>query len=338
MPRIPDWYLDSIIYLYPCETGAKAGKKAGGTGFLVGIVSEELEHWVEMYAVTNHHVIDPTRGDSPVVRINTRDGTHGVLEFDYYDWTPHPDGDDLAVLPLDFEDGAPYLWERFVDHRAFITDELIEIHNIGPGDETYLIGRFVDHQGTVRNLPTARFGTIAMMPGEPVKTQYGPQQAFLVETRSIGGYSGSPVFVHIPAMSLRWKDPATGLAMNAYGPWLLGVDCGHLPYQGDPSDRIIIDFDGYEHPDGWQVRGNSGLSTVIPAQRLAGLLNEEVLVKARAKSVKREKERRAKLPEVVPDSAPPRLTSEDSQKASQRASRKRPSSSKPARASRRTSD
>lgn len=36
MPRIPDWYLDSIIYLYPCETDAKAGKKAGGTGFLVG--------------------------------------------------------------------------------------------------------------------------------------------------------------------------------------------------------------------------------------------------------------------------------------------------------------
>jgi hypothetical protein len=50
------------------------------------------------------------------------------------------------------------------------------------------------HEGRQKNSPTARFGNIAQMPNEPVIIKRFEQECFLVEARSIGGYSGSPVF------------------------------------------------------------------------------------------------------------------------------------------------
>ena len=42
------------------------------------------------------------------------------------------------------------------------------------------------------------------MPYEPIIQQTGfPQESFLVEARSIGGCSGSPVFTFIPVLSNR---------------------------------------------------------------------------------------------------------------------------------------
>jgi hypothetical protein len=35
------------------------------------------------------------------------------------------------------------------------------------------------------------------MPEEPVETELGPMEAFLIEARSIGGPSGSPCFVSL---------------------------------------------------------------------------------------------------------------------------------------------
>jgi len=44
------------------------------------------------------------------------------------------------------------------------------------------------------------FGNIAAMPEELIEVRdFGMMQAYLVESRSLGGISGSPVFVHVPA-------------------------------------------------------------------------------------------------------------------------------------------
>src|SRR5260221_10762195 len=93
-----------------------------------------------------------------------------------------------------------------------------------------MIYRFIDHQGSQKNLPTVRFGSIAQMADEPVyqiQRAYH-QESFLVETHSIGGASGAPVFVFMPhivdlgknldtedgdatdVMSLRMDVPAKG--------------------------------------------------------------------------------------------------------------------------------
>jgi hypothetical protein len=64
-------------------------------------------------------------------------------------------------------------------------------------------GRGVHHRlvreshGRHQNVPIVRVGNFASYPAEQIQTGFGRMDAFLIEARSIGGLSGSPVFVHI---------------------------------------------------------------------------------------------------------------------------------------------
>jgi hypothetical protein len=42
MPRIPDGFLDCVVYLYRSEDEAKEGSGIGGSGFLAGIISDDV--------------------------------------------------------------------------------------------------------------------------------------------------------------------------------------------------------------------------------------------------------------------------------------------------------
>jgi hypothetical protein len=221
MPRIQDDLLDCVIYLYPSVTDAETGVKAGGSGFLVSVPLEKNPDHRAVYAVTNSHVI---RGGSPVVRLNTLKGDMKALDIPASVWMHHPDGDDIAVVPLGLD--ANLFKFKMLPVQMFITNEIIDEFAVGPGDDVFLIGRFTTHEGKQRNLPSARFGNIAMMPLEPILHPSGLlQESFLVEAHSINGYSDSPVFVHIPSFSNR---PGKGGSFSHYGPWLLGVDWGHI--------------------------------------------------------------------------------------------------------------
>ena len=84
------------------------------------------------------------------------------------------------------------------------TDKVINDNAIGVGDEVFLTGLFANHIGQQRNLPIIRVGNIALMPEEPVQhPSLGPIDAYLIEARSIGGLSGSPVFVHLAPTSFK---------------------------------------------------------------------------------------------------------------------------------------
>src|SRR5205814_5913498 len=130
-----------------------------------------------------------------------------VFETDEREWVRHPDGDDLAACLISFD---PMLYKfHFVPSYDFATKEVVEHWKIGPGDDVFVVGRFINHEGRQRNHPTARFGCIGQMPLEPIpqdRPHQPPfmQESYLVEARSIGGYSGSPVFVHIG----RWNSGA----------------------------------------------------------------------------------------------------------------------------------
>jgi len=307
MPRIRDAYLDCTIYLYASEPDAEAGARTGGSGFLVGIPTVDLPSnvWIS-YAVTNKHVVE--NGNS-VVRLRTKDGKHLIMSIDERAWVFHPNGDDLAVCLIQFD------WQtvryNFVP-RDVLLDKRISAHfNIGPGDDTFVIGRFINHEGRQQNLPTVRFGTIAQMPLEPVKQDSGfEQESFLVESRSIGGYSGSPVFVHIPALSSRegvpdWVPPPPPPmtpgkmpdfaemqkmlttewgGLKNHGPWLLGVDWGHIhdwePVR-DESGRPV----NPAKPKAARVRMNTGIMTVVPAWKLIEMLDEGPLAENRKEGI-----------------------------------------------------
>src|SRR5208282_1267375 len=113
---------------------------------------------------------------------------------------------------------------------SFITEERIGQYGVGIGDDTVLVGRLIGHDGKLRNVPTIRAGIIAQMPDfdNPVETEVGAQEAYLVETRPISGYSGSPVFVWIPAHRC-FKDVRQIMGRELDRLFFLGVDCGHVP-------------------------------------------------------------------------------------------------------------
>lgn len=274
MPRIDDQILDCIVYLYASSDDARNGFASGGTGFLVAIPSAVDPNQIYIYAITNSHVIK--EGNSPVVRFNTQVGDTAVLPLTAAQWLHHPDGDDIAAAAVGSLNTA-VLKFRVIPIDLLITPEIIAHQGIGPGDDVFMVGRFVGHDGRQRNLPAARFGNISMMLGEKImhERQY-LVDSFLVETRSLSGNSGSPVFVHIPPAAHR--PGSNTIVMGAIGPWLLGIDWAHVSIfeKVKEKDRQTNTQQGYI------VQSNSGQMAVAPAWKIRDLLNEEPFVKARS--------------------------------------------------------
>jgi len=77
----------------------------------------------------------------------------------------------------------------------FADEKTIAHHKLGVGDEVFATGLFTEVTETTRNIPIVRTGTVAMIPGEKIPFGKNLIEAYLVELRSIGGLSGSPVFV-----------------------------------------------------------------------------------------------------------------------------------------------
>lgn len=341
MPRIQQRYLDCSIYLYSSKQSAEAGENFGGSGCLVSVQSEPVYASTPLeggqpririaltfpphpYAVTNRHVI---QHDCPVIRLNTVDGQIAVLEREPHQWILHPDGDDLAIAPIDLPANRhkyyPIGTNRFI-HRDTVS------RDVGAGDDTFMIGRFTSHDGKQRNTPSMRFGNIAMLPFEKIKLSKElnsyMQEAFLVETRSLSGYSGSPVFVYKPAIkktpmykdrSLRLHMPSQSVTGLVGELSLLGIDCGHVQKYED-----VVNGAGTPHSQ-WKVKSNTGMAIVIPAWRLSDLLNIPELVMPRKQKDKQYQEEKEAEETVVMDVEKPEPFTEDSYlDALRRASRK----------------
>ena len=187
--------------------------------------------------------------------------------------------------------------------EMFITPEVISHYRIGPGDEVFMVGRFVNHEGKQRNLPTARFGNISMMTDEPIRHPSGiMQESFVVEARSLSGYSGSPAFVWIPGSDWRTRQLALTLTL---GPWLLGVDWGHIldwqkVYEPDKKTRASGD---------WVVKKNTGMAGIVPAWRLAQLLDSEELKADRQKKDQEAMKKKQESPMALDSNKPEQKSS-----------------------------
>ncbi|MFL6335352.1 MAG: serine protease [Pyrinomonadaceae bacterium] len=305
MPPIPNYYLACSIYLYPSEQAARDGERFGGSGFLVSVPVEGHEGWGSLYAITNRHVLDE---GCRFVRLNTSSGGIDILETERDSWLDHSDRYDVSVLSLDVE--GRQLDYSSISIDKFITREIIDDYRICPGDDAFLVGRLVTPWGQQRNTPAVRFGNISMMadPTEPARG-YGnvEQESFLVECRSLSGFSGSPVFVsttrtysaddHIPGGEQpKRPEPEEGgkggmtvvglvSTTGTFGPWLLGIDWGHLPLW-----KPVFEQDKETRTGHW-VEQNTGIACVLPAWYIFDLLNEEELVRERRKD-KEELDRR----------------------------------------------
>ena len=231
--------------------------QVAGTGFFLGKPLGENRHCLGV--ITAQHVLNNIRHKSAdqkvLLRVNLKNKPADFAASDLSQWRIHPydAAADVAVLPAAPSPDVDYL---AVPMSMAATSEIISKESIGPGDEVFITGLFVNHFGEERNIPILRIGNIAAMPEEKVKTDtMGPMDAFLIEARSIGGLSGSPVFVHL-----------TGVRNNVFtvGPppiYLLGLMHGHWDAEVTKNDSI--QKDQFE-----RERVNMGIAIVVPVQKI----------------------------------------------------------------------
>jgi hypothetical protein len=203
---VPDLVRKSVAFIYYRRAGEVV---PAGTGFFVVWPEGDLRTSPRVpFVMTAHHVIAGITAYSDdggvLLRLNTKDGGSAWAESSVDDWW-HPDPHvDCAAMPWN---PPP---EMNLDRKMWVLDvpghaRGFEEQNIGIGDEVFMVGLFRNHLGRDRNEPIVRVGNIAAIPDDPIMTKdYGEMRAVLVEARSIGGLSGSPVFVHLGYS--RWKD------------------------------------------------------------------------------------------------------------------------------------
>jgi hypothetical protein len=258
--RFPGGVTNSIVFL-----GARANGEAvryGGTAFLVGIPASGSVNLHHSYLVTAAHSVRAAgqKGLPLCIRYNTTDGKAIVVEAGT-NWLFHDDAAvDLAVLPVALPANHDLM---DVPAEAIATDDLLAQQSFGIGDEVFATGLFYFRHGRHRNLPVLRTGIVASMPDEPfIDDASGlPYDAYLVEMRSFGGLSGTPVFT---AMS---PGSPMGVSGRVFMPLihrlvLIGIIRGHWDMSVSQLDFSADDVE----------QANVGLTIVTPAQKLTELL------------------------------------------------------------------
>jgi hypothetical protein len=230
------------------------------------------------YFVTAAHVIDKVRESSADRRVwlraNTRDGGRTWQETPEICWKHHPTDPtvDLAVLKIAIPETLEHMaWplESSILQDSLDTEQTGD-RKVQLGDELCIAGLFHLHTGQKRNLPIVRIGTVAALREEPVPNRTGtPMDVYLVEAHSMGGLSGSPVFIDI-ANAKRMLPPSSGYMAAAYEPTspfrfkLFGVIHGHF---GVDTDLDAVADDGKQ-----KLPVNFGIAMVIPAEKIAQVL------------------------------------------------------------------
>jgi len=233
-----------------------------GTGFIVSIPLKNKPEKSFLYLVTAKHVAERLAGKPYLIRMNTKKGSYNYISGAGETWFYHPTDDSVDVAVFPYAPSADVYQYKTISIASFLTDEIIEQKNIGIGDEVFITGLFAHACGSQRNQPIIRMGNIAMMPDEPLPTETGNMEAYLIEARSIGGLSGSPAFVY--------ETVPVGLG-NFY---LLGLMHGHWDIPpGKKNDFHIND----------EIFGkvNMGIAIVVPAKIILEVINHPKLVELR---------------------------------------------------------
>ena len=248
MPFIAQQIRHSIFYLFDSEQAAMENSRDGGSGFFV-FTRTSSGHPV-FYAVTNTHVI---KDGFSVIRVNTGDGKFGTITPT--EWLSHPDGADVSVAIVENYDrnlgfsGLPAEW--------LLPERLLNFEVVHLGADVYMVGRFVLRAGTNTNEPVARSGILSAFPDRANTIKLNgvekPQEAFLMEMRSLSGFSGSPTFYNLSvrefighlkiAMDVVYNVQVPGNTRYAERPelgvYILGIDAGAFSMYED-----VIQQDG----------------------------------------------------------------------------------------------
>lgn len=248
-----------------------------GTGFFVSTASK-IPNKSFTYLVTAKHVARNIEGKDFYIRANSKDGKSVIFKGgDDVKWWFHPDPvypADVAVyhFPLS-TDLYKSLDCEMIEAGMLVTDKMRLEEGIGEGDEVFTVGLFSKHTGSEKNLPIIRMGNIAMISDEPVHTSlFGNMEAYLVEMRSIGGLSGSPVFVlkPVPIAIDDWLVPTSRWRI-----YLLGLVHGHWDVETEKVGDAMPD-------NAMKGHVNVGIAMVVPANKILETINCKGLADIRA--------------------------------------------------------
>jgi hypothetical protein len=292
---------DCVAFVY--YERANGDKAPAGTAFFIQDPEPEIgpEATVK-YCVTARHVIENViaygHAGKVWLRLNATNGEITWVSVPLTDWLGHPMETetmwrehratprfDISACiwrsPLtDYDVVAPHT-SMFVDNKQ------IAEHNISAGDEVFMTGLFANHIGRRRNIPVVRCGNIAAMPEEPVETILGPMDAFLIEARSIGGLSGSPVFVSIGGNPRQISGGQYSIP-NRWHVFILGLIHGH--WDARHGDTV---------PDSTTDGGsiNQGIAMVAPASHILETIQQAKFKDIRAADVRLIRAHRRAAPE-----------------------------------------
>ena len=235
-----------------------------GTFFFVA-VGEQGAHY--SYAVTARHVIDGaiSKGyEWVVIRLNSIEGGLSLYRCRADAWIGHDDPSvDLVVHPMGIGAGNDHL----LFHMNEVVDQqLMDDFQIRAGHEVFIMGLFRHHHGQRKNIPIVRVGSIAALDEEKVQTKAYLRDALLIECRSIGGLSGSPVFLPIEhSVMLRTKPTPP---VRPPGSYLLGIVHGHFD-----ADASGLDWSDTGLTSDGKI--NTGIAIVTPVGKLVELLGQD---------------------------------------------------------------
>jgi hypothetical protein len=258
-----------------------------GTAFLIGrpILTKPGLHLG--FAVTARHVVDGIRrsGQQPCLRLTLRtESTHVLsnwVDVRLEDWHVHPDPTvDAAVMVMK----TLRMYDMEVIYpRMTLTQAVIEKEGVGVGAEVFMTGLFANHPGQDRNLPIVRVGNIAAMPQQDEKVyskSFGDMDAFLIEARSLGGLSGSPVFTYPGTVKVKENRHNKTELIRVTRPtsvcYWMGLVHGHYDGHRSKVDRpALVGTDAEsgaavedETSAGERERVNVGIAIVVPASRI----------------------------------------------------------------------
>lgn len=280
--RVPDELRESVFFT---TTERAGGATSIGTGFLVG-VELGIGNRIACYAVTAAHCLYDKHGlpISVNLLLNTLAGGIDQIKTSPAHWIKHPSAD-VAILPIAPDEG---LFDyRVIGVASAATSEVITSKQIGPGDDIFVTGLLVHHPGRSRIMPIVRLGCIAALPEDSVRLRLGDYSGApvvddvvaLIEARSIGGLSGSPVYAHLPF----WRDTEEnsifmgmgGKASSGGAHWLLGVMHGFFPVGQNDPDGV----------SGGDENLNTGIAVVTLIDRVLDLVNRPDVVGQRERLI-----------------------------------------------------
>jgi hypothetical protein len=297
-----------VVFLgYPDHTKGANGIRCEGTGFLI-------QYENGFYLVTARHVAHVLGETGCVARINKKDGSSGNVDGDFVRWFYHPDENvDVAVTPFGIgpEWGFDFLY--LDGGKLLLTKERETVDHVELGDMCYTVGLFRVLVGNQRNLPVIHTGNLARLAGEepiPIRDDHAPGgrrlvDGYLVETQSLSGLSGAPVFIRQSLRVTLYAHPEAKphvpehLDLLAYKDEVLLLGMWQAAWEAPAGEVLTLDRGGKE------MTVPVGMGVVVPATKIVEVLELPDLKKMRHDAAKKQVETQAAQPQSISNVSAP---------------------------------